>query len=107
VPLALGKLAVQIDDVRIRFGCFPLEVVIPLDFQNGDTQNRRSHEVQGLTYMSHGQYQMVNCTTPYIHTYRKEHPLGQLLVCLEQRIETTKGKASSQLVRKKKDGGVQ
>ena len=30
---------------------------------------------------------MVDRTTPYIHTYRKEHPLSQLLIRLEQRIK--------------------
>ena len=57
--------------------------------------------------MSHRQHQMVNRTTPYIHTYREEHPLGQLFVCLEQRIETAKGKVSLQLVRKQNDRGLQ
>jgi hypothetical protein len=35
------------------------------------------------TYVSHRQHQVVNRTTPYIHTYCKEDPLGQLLVCLK------------------------
>lgn len=52
-------------------------------------------------YMSHGHHQVVNRTTPYIHTHRKEHPLGQLFVRLEQGIETTKGNGSSQRVRRR------
>jgi hypothetical protein len=48
------------------------------------------------TYMSHRQYQVINRPTPYIHTYREEHPLSQLVVCFEQRVETPTGNSSSQ-----------
>ena len=48
------------------------------------------------TYMSHRQHQVIKRPTPYIHTYREEHPLGQLIVCLEQRVETPTNNGSSQ-----------
>ena len=48
------------------------------------------------TYMSHRQHQVVDCATPYIRTYREEHPLGQLFVRLEQGIETPASNSSSQ-----------
>ena len=52
--------------------------------------------------MSHRQHQVVNRTAPYIHTYRKEYPLGQLVVCLEQRAESPRSKGSSQSAKRQK-----
>jgi hypothetical protein len=45
--------------------------------------------------MSHRQHQVVNRTTSYIHTDREEHPLRQLFICLEQRVESTTRNGSS------------